>query len=192
MPVNLLIDSATAVDLGALTDVEGFLNIIAPVATAIDLSVLETVGSGENGGGLLADFTAFTGTVDLGALQTVGAPGQGGDLSIAGAITGLDLSALLSVEGSVDFVDTPSLATATINAGLLSIGGDVLFTNAALDQTSVDLILVCLAALDGTGGTTSYDGHVVNLSGGTNATPSATGTAAIVTLSGRGNFVFSN
>jgi hypothetical protein len=53
------------------------------------------------------------------------------------------------------------------------------FVNCALNQTSIDNILVSIAAAGTSGGT-------LNMTGGTNATPSATGLAAKATLVGRG------
>ena len=58
----------------------------------------------------------------------------------------------------------------------------------SLDQTSVDNVLVAFAALDGTAGTTLWNSGTINIAG-SNATPSATGLAAISTLTGRGIFV---
>jgi hypothetical protein len=65
-------------------------------------------------------------------------------------------------------------------------------TGMKLDQASVDGILVSLAALDGTNGTTAYSNKTVNLSGGTSSAPSATGLAAKATLVGRGCTVNTN
>ena len=53
------------------------------------------------------------------------------------------------------------------------------FDNCALNQTSIDNILVSIAAAGTSGGT-------LDMTGGTNATPSATGLAAKATLVGRG------
>ena len=53
------------------------------------------------------------------------------------------------------------------------------FVDCALNQTSIDNILVSIAAAGTSGGT-------LNMTGGTNATPSATGLAAKATLVGRG------
>ena len=55
----------------------------------------------------------------------------------------------------------------------------------ALDQTSVDNVLVAFAALDGTAGTTLWNNGSIYIAG-SNATPSATGLAAISTLNARG------
>lgn len=178
--------------------------------TSMDLPALSVVGGNFSPEG----FTALA-AMDLSSLVTVG--GIFGPVSFA-ALTALDLPALVTTGGfvpqnfpSLISIDLSSLASVTnggiaVNSGggistvetvvltstLKSVAGDVSFEGNALDQTSVDLILVRLAALDGTGGTTSYDSHTVDLSGGTNSTPSATGLAAKATLEGRGNTVLVN
>lgn len=106
-------------------------------------------------------------------------------------LTTLSLPALVSV-GSTFTITAPSLTTFSIGGTLKSIGGNFTMTGMALNQASVDGILVSLAALDGTNGTTSYNNFTVNLSGGTSATPSATGLAAKTTLQGRGCTVTTN
>jgi len=81
----------------------------------------------------------------------------------------------------------------TLNLGtnLLQVGGDVSFTLSALNQTSVDNLLIALANLDGTGGTTLYENHTVTITGPA-AAPSATGLAAKTTLQNRGCTVTTN
>jgi hypothetical protein len=66
------------------------------------------------------------------------------------------------------------------------------FTNNALTQTSVDNILLVMASLDGTNGTTLNANGYLQLNGGTNATPSAAGLAAKSTLISRGFTVSNN
>lgn len=83
------------------------------------------------------------------------------------------------------------LTTFTLGSSLKFVADSMDFSGAALDQTSVDGLLVQLAALDGTNGTTSYDGHTINFSGSC-AAPSATGLTAKSTLEGRGNTVTVN
>lgn len=114
---------------------------------------------------------------DMPALTTLSMPvaeNIGGSLGIISATTGTD-----------------ALANVTFGSSLQSVGCDVTFSSCALTQASVDGILVALAALNGSGGTTSYDGHTVTLTG-TSAAPSGTGLAAKATLEGRGNTVTVN
>jgi hypothetical protein len=86
---------------------------------------------------------------------------------------------------------TDALRSITLGASLLTITGNVVFASCALTEASVDGVLVRLAALDGTAGTTSFDGKTVTLTG-TSSPPSAVGLAAKVTLEGRGNTVTVN
>jgi hypothetical protein len=61
-----------------------------------------------------------------------------------------------------------------------------------LDAASVNGILVSLAALDGTNGTTAYSSKTILLNGGTSATPSGAGITAKATLVARGCVVTTN
>jgi hypothetical protein len=89
-----------------------------------------------------------------------------------------------------------SLSTFTFGNSLKFYGssntaGNFVTTSNSLDQTSVDNILVSLAALDGTNGTTAFSNRTVTITG-TSATPSATGLAAKATLVSRGCTVTTN
>ena len=75
---------------------------------------------------------------------------------------------------------------------VLWVDGEVNFRNCALDEASIDKILVRLASLDGTNGTTTYQYRNIYLDGGSNAIPSSTGQDAITTLQGRGCNVYVN
>lgn len=85
----------------------------------------------------------------------------------------------------------PALSVLTFGA-LQSAGNDFVLAGAALSQPSVDGLLENLARLDGTGGTSLYANHVVNLTGGMSSPPSAGGLAAAATLTGRGCTVTHN
>jgi hypothetical protein len=83
---------------------------------------------------------------------------------------------------------TPTLTTFRLSPSLKQVGftsGNVIITSAVLGQTSVDGLLVRLAALDGTNGTTSFNNRIVTIKG-TSAVPSATGLAAKAILIARG------
>jgi hypothetical protein len=89
---------------------------------------------------------------------------------------------------------TGALSSFSWNTGLKMVGatvGNVLFTSCALNQASVDNILVRLAALDGTAGTTAFSSRTVTITG-TSATPSSTGLSAKATLVARGCTVTHN
>lgn len=84
----------------------------------------------------------------------------------------------------------PSMTTCDGTGGFLPaikwVNGNVNFNGCALNQTSIDSILVKLASLDGTNGTTTFSSRTVDLSGGSNAIPSQTGLYAKSVLEGRG------
>jgi hypothetical protein len=195
--------SITTIDMPALKYCPGqtsaaFLNL-----TSFEAPALLRAGS------INLSSNASLATVDLGALEVCT-----GSISIGGTATAaLDLSALeiiydlITVDGTaiasfslpsivemtgVSADSCSSLVTFSLGAGLLVNYGSMFITNCALDQTSVDEILVSLADLDGTGGTVSYDNNTVDLSGGTSASPSGTGLAAKAVLEGRGNTVTVN
>jgi hypothetical protein len=123
-------------------------------------------------------------TLDLGALIYGSVA-----LSSVNSLTTLNLSSLETL-GQI-IVNASALTTVTFGA-LKQNSSNTNFSGCALSQASVDGILVALAALDGTGGTTSYDNFTIDLSGGTNASPGATGLTAKATLEGRGNTVTVN
>ena len=192
------------IGLDALTTVSDVLSFIEnPTLGTLDLPVLTDVGGvfgvADHGVLLSLTFQVWDGaerieTVDLSALTTTGTSG----LSVTNnsQLQAVDLSALTSVGGTVDFRDTISLTTFALPS-LLAVSSDVYFNDGgngggALNQASVDGLLVALAALDGTGGTTTFDNLEVNLSQGTNAMPSGAGLTAKATLEGRGNTVFIN
>jgi hypothetical protein len=83
---------------------------------------------------------------------------------------------------------TGAITTLTIPNTLKQIGkggGNVVLTSCALNQTSVDNLLIRLAALNGTNGTTAFSNRTVTITG-TSSAPSATGLAAKATLVARG------
>jgi hypothetical protein len=152
--------------------------------TSLSLPALATVGGAFN-----PNTMAALTSLSLPALATVG--GNFSPQNMA-ALTSLSLPAVATV-GSGFTLDTgtDALASLTLNAGLRTVGGDVVFSSCALDQASVDVLLIRLAGLDGTGGTTSYDNHAVTITG-TSATPGAPGLAAKAVLVARGNTVTTN
>jgi hypothetical protein len=153
-------------------------------------------------------------TLDTPLIRTVG-----GNFSVGGAMTSLNFQRLQYVARSVTLSNIPNVTSVNLpalvrvggtdsNAGITVVGSsnltsfnigstlksvkyNVSITGAALDQTSVDNILVRLAALDGTNGTTSYDSKTVTITG-TSATPGAAGLAAKATLVARGCTVTTN
>lgn len=102
--------------------------------------------------------------------------------------------ALTYVAGMYNYNNTSmtTLAGASFLPNILTVDGDANFRNCALDQTSVDAILVKLASLDGTNGTSNFQYRNVYVDQGTNAIPSETGLAAKATLEARNCNVYVN
>jgi hypothetical protein len=92
--------------------------------------------------------------------------------------------------------DSTSLSTFTFGSSLKFYGsnntiGNFITLSNSLDQASVDNILISLAALDGTNGTTEFSNRTVTITG-FSATPSSTGLAAKSALVARGCTVTTN
>lgn len=112
------------------------------------------------------------------------------DLSSAVALEYFDADQC-NISGSLDLSNLPSLKGFDLsgNTGLTSVtlsssqplgdGRSVELGSCALTETAVDNILVALAA-------NAVDNGYVNLTGGTNAIPGATGLTAKTTLEGKG------
>lgn len=144
------------------------------------------------GGALQMQVGSSLTTVAFTSLETVG---DSITVNTMTALTSLTFPALISVGGTAGGYITISaapLVTFTLGATLKKVLNNVSITGAALNQASVDNILVRLAALDGTNGTTAYSGRTVTLTGGTSSTPSATGLTAKATLVARGCTVTHN
>jgi hypothetical protein len=80
---------------------------------------------------------------------------------------------------------TVAMTTLDIGPNLKRVDGAVTLTSCALDQTSVNNTIIRLAALDGTNGTTIYQGKQVTITGTTFA-PTGDGLTAKQTLQARG------
>lgn len=166
--VTLICSALTVLSLSAMEEIGQSFIVDAPLAGNFDISELESVGWGIN------FFSATVTSIDLSSLTEVGIPDDSsGSITIAcSQLTTLTFPVLLVIH----------------NTGFAAVN----LSGCALDQTSVDAILVRLAALDGTAGTTLFENSPIDLSGGTNAVPSATGLTAKATLEGRGNTVTVN
>lgn len=202
--ISVTMNSVTTLTLPLLQYVGGnFTPAISGLSGTLSLPQLQYVGNsfGANGNSITTVTLTnliycglnFGGTcssvtsLDLSSLQFVG----GLFNPSYAALTTLSLPSIVRILQAVSMT-TPSLTTFSFGSTLKQIGNNVLIQNAALNQASVDGILVSLAALDGTNGTTSYNSLTVNLSGGTSSAPSATGLAAKTTLTGRGCTVTTN
>lgn len=171
----------TSLTLTNLQTVTGAFGLTAASLTTLSMPALTTLGAG------FAPVCAAATTVTLTLLSSI----TGAVAASFASLTTLSLPALTTVTSTFT-ITAANLVTFSMNTGLLNIGGNFTMTGMKLDQTSVDGILVRLAALDGTGGTTSYNNRTVNLSGGTSSAPSATGLTAKATLQARGCTVTTN
>lgn len=160
---------------------------VFPLLTTFDFPVLKYVL------GLYSFQTCqLLATMSLPSLQSVGGVFQ---LTSLPSLTTLDISAMVKFASNISIVaGTEALTTVTMPpVGVLkAVGGNWVITSATLSQQSVDDILVVLAALDGTAGTTAYSNLTVTLKGTYSSPPSATGLAAKATLQARGCTVTHN
>ncbi len=169
------------IQVGALT-----LNYMASLST-LNLSALRVCS-----GALTIDRFGSLATLSLPALEYTG------DVAIGSTNTGiitLSLPSLISFEGAVNVLCT-NITTVTIGtSSTFKKGGTgfISFTGGKLTQASVDHILAQYALLDGTNGTTLFGtGRTLQLTGGTNAAPSAAGLVSKAIITGRGATVLHN
>ena len=111
------------------------------------------------------------------------------------ALTVLDLPDLISVgNGATALSGTNNCAAFTgfgSLSGLKAVNGTVNFTSCAFTEVNLDALLVALAALDGTNGTTVFRDRAVTVTG-TSAPKGAAGIVAAATLTARGCTVTTN
>lgn len=153
--------------------------------TSLSMPVLAVVGYNF----ALTGMNSLT-TLSLPALKYVG--GLFTPTTLA-TLTTISLPVIESMGLGISIANsTANITTLTIGDTLKHCGGNVIITSAALNQASVDSLLVRLAALDGTNGTTPFStGKTVTITG-TSATPSQTGLDAKAILVGRGVTVTHN
>jgi len=214
---STVIGTLTSLSLPALTTVRGSVTTSSfPALTSMSFPVLTTVGGSFSpdsmaaltslslpalttvGGNFLPAIMAALTSISLPALTTVG--GSFGTGTMA-SLTSLSVPVIERIgtnltSGSIIIIstNTAALTTFQLPSTLKQIGngaGNVVITSAALNQASVDSILVRLAALDGTNGTTLFSNRTVTITG-TSSAPSSTGLAAKSTLVSRGCTVTTN
>lgn len=185
--------------------------------TTLDLSSLSYIRGGFNAiyssnSGLVIPTLSFSSlvTIDTGKIDMFeSSPGITSVLFnnltlFAGNIINLNLPSSATTLNFNSLEVAPNITSFTLTMpGLASFGLPALkrlnqygyvqfdFNGCILNQTSVDNILVTLAALDGTAGTTNWTNGAINIAGGC-AAPSGTGTAAVAVLVGRGISVSTN
>lgn len=199
---NLYLEAGyiTSLSLPELTHTN-WLHFQCGQATSLSCPKLVVIGDHDGSGGLeIHDSLSLT-SVSLPLVKVLGAINIYDEVV---ALTTLELPSIeriyargLGAYKSISIVPgdngpgATALTTFTLGASLKYVENDVEITAAALNQTSVDGILVRLAALDGTNGTTEYSNLTVTITG-TSAAPSATGLAAKATLIARGCTVTHN
>lgn len=195
------------------------IEFLAPAGnlTTLDLSSLSYIRGAFNAiyssnSGLVVPTLSFSSlvTIDTGKIDMFeSSPGITSVLFnnlklFGGNIINLNLPSSVTTLNFNSLEVAPNITTFTLTMpGLASFGLPALkritsfgyvqfdFNGCILDQTSVDNILVTLAALDGTAGTTNWTIGGINIAGGC-AAPSGTGTAAAAVLVGRGISVTTN
>jgi hypothetical protein len=142
--------------------------------TSISMPQLATIG-----GNLSSTTMASLRSLDLPQLTRIGGTIAMTTASIP-ALSGYSLPAITGIGSIITITPTSgNFSGLFFGTGLRNAGGNVTITNQRLVLPSVENILIRLAALDGTAGTTVYGaGRTVNLSGGTSAGVAALGPAA--------------
>lgn len=166
-----------SIDVSSLVSVSGNVQMsVVPSLTSLVMSSLAIAG------GIVISGNESLISMDVSLLNSLG-----NFLTIESNpfLTVLDLSSLASIDGNFNVNNNSSLISIDVSA-LLDVSGNFSASSNDLHQASVDAVLVKLASLDGSGGTTLYENRQVNLSGGTNAAPGSSGLTAKATLEGRG------
>jgi hypothetical protein len=131
-------------------------------------SLKYVIGSFSPGGSFGANMNSVI-TINATSLEFVGSIVLGSMSSL----TTLSFPSLITINGAMTITSAATgsnLTNFSIGLGLKYVGGNVTITGQKLTAASIENILVRLAALDGTNGTTSYGtGRTVNLSGGTSS-----------------------
>jgi len=160
------------IDLPALTYLRtGTWITTLPALTTLNLSAIQEldvrVPGGGDWGASIINCDALT-SINLSSLSTI-------------TTTSLPTSAFL-----ITITGCSSLTTITAPSLPFPNGGKFLFTSNALSQSTVDALLARAVANAG------YVSGSINLTGGTNSTPSASGLLDVATLTGRGVTVTHN
>ncbi len=192
-------NGCTSVSFPVLAHVGGnFQPASFPLLTTLSTNALLTVGGnyGPNTMALLTTLTANSLTTVTGSFApTVMASltsltfnsiqnivGTFAPATMA-ACTTVSLSGMVNYGSTITIPSASMAAVSTLTLGtigtLKSVGGNVTLSGLALNSASVDAVMSLFASLDGTNGTTSYGtGKTIIINGGTNASPTTTGTTA--------------
>jgi hypothetical protein len=183
----------TSVDFSELQVVTGAIGINMP-NTGIQVFKEETFPSLREVNTINYGWSFIQGLeVDLPLVTKIN--GLDGGASSSG-ITKINLPGLVQIPGFISVQNASNLTQLTLGTvGVTKSWSNYvnLYTEGcALNQASVDNILLVLLSLDGTNGTTSLQGGYVSLNGGTNSAPSPAGLAAANTLMTRGLYISLN
>ena len=99
---------------------------------------------------------------------------------------------LQTLDGTFTMDNNPLLTSGLSFPSLKTFNGNFSVNGCGFNETTINSLLVKLASLNGTNGTTSYDNRSIYVNGGTNAIPTGAGLTAIATLEGRGCTVYYN
>lgn len=155
-----------------------------PVLTTLSAPALVTV----NGTFAPANMAALT-TFSFALLANIVGAFNPNSLT---TLTSVTLPAIVTLGGGISIISgMGALTTFTLGSTLKSITGNVVISSCALNVTAVNALLVSLAALDGTGGTTAFSSRTVTITG-TSATPTGVGVTAKATLVARSCTVTTN
>jgi hypothetical protein len=188
--VSITSNALTTLNLPSLKYVRGGIGITSTSLTSVSLPVLEAVVTLQINSDNLPNCTSYS----VPALRDVYSTGSSA-LQCLGSRFAFSFPAIETIGYNQTSGTSISIANGsvsfTLGSGLKYVFGNVDAASGALNQASVDNILVRLAALDGTNGTTSYNNKTITMAG-SNAAPSATGLAAKSTLIARGCTVTTN
>ncbi len=175
---------ATSISFPVMTYVPGSLSITGSVLTTLTLSSLVSLQ------GSLLLTTVQLPTLSLPALTSTSAITW--TATNMAALTSFSMGVLQTATGTISITGCTVLTTVSFGTTAKALL-NVVLSGCALNQASVDAILALLVSLNGTGGTTNWgSGRTCTLTGGTNATPSATGLTDKATLQARGATVTTN
>lgn len=172
--ISISAPNLTAIAFPELLVIAGTLSAITALSVvSVDFSKLVTVTSVFNIPKTAVTAYEFTSLEVLTAAMTVP--------SSNAILTSLSFPAIEQLQSVSLGAMLPSLTSFTLGATLKLMTSNFSITDGALMSESIDGILVSLAALDGTNGTSAYNGKTITITNQGNA-PTATGLAAKAVL----------
>jgi hypothetical protein len=183
--LNLSGPQINTINFSSLANIEGPLGIYSIATnTAISFPALQNIGSTLNVDSFQTDSISFPNLLYIGGAISL-SPSAGINPQT------LNLNSLQTIFGSGVTIQMSNLASFTLPSLKYVANGCNIYLYTTLNEASVDSLLVSLAALDGTNGTTLWNNGGIGIAGA-NAAPSATGIAARDILTARGIGVSTN